>query len=192
MPPMHDLNTFRLIERISTLLRSEQRKKYTAIGLQPIHLHILEFLSQCNYLSDTPAAVCEYLGLTKGTMSQSLQVLERKGYIAKMPDAADGRVVHLQLLKAGWLLLQEVQTLDVFNQAEQQVAKSSFFNLDVALNIMLKTLQKANHSKSFGVCHSCRYFSEIDNHYHCQLTDLPLTQADTLKICREHSDPTAI
>lgn len=183
---MQDLNTFRLIERISTLLRSEQRKKYAAIGLQPVHAQILEFLSICNSHSDTPAAVSEYLGLTKGTLSQSLQILERKGYISKTTDSEDGRVVHLALLDAGLQLLAEIRPLDIFSQAEQSVARQNFSTLDKALNATLKALQIANHSKSFGLCHSCTHFSEIDNHYHCQLTSLPLTQADANKICREH------
>jgi MarR family transcriptional regulator, negative regulator of the multidrug operon emrRAB len=185
---MRDLNTFRLIERISTLLRSEQRKKYTAIGLQPIHVQILEFLFHCNRHSDTPAAVGDYLGLTKGTMSQSLQVLERKGYISKTIDTDDRRVVHLSLQDSGRQLLAAVQPLDMFDHAEQQVAKRHFSTLDEALHATLKALQIANQSRSFGVCHSCKHFSEIDNHYHCQLTDLPLTQSDALKICREHRE----
>lgn len=185
---MQDLNTFRLIERISTLLRSEQRKKYAAIGLQPVHAQILEFLSKCNRHSDTPAAVSEYLGLTKGTMSQSLQILERKGYISKTTDAEDGRVVHLSLQEAGVKLLDEIRPLDVFSQAEKLVSTQSFSSLDAALNATLAALQTANNSKSFGLCHSCTHFSEIDHHYHCQLTNLPLTQADANKICREHSE----
>jgi MarR family transcriptional regulator, negative regulator of the multidrug operon emrRAB len=185
---MQDLNTFRLIERISTLLRSEQRKKYVAIGLQPIHAQMLEYLSECNRYSDTPAAVSDYLGLTKGTMSQSLQVLERKGYITKTQDSEDGRVVHLSLLEAGHKLVEDIRPLDVFSQAEQLVGKQKFSSLDEALHATLKALQIANHSKSFGLCYTCIHFAEIDNYYHCQLTDLPLTQSDADKICREHSE----
>jgi DNA-binding MarR family transcriptional regulator len=184
---MQDLNTFRLIERISTLLRSEQRKKYTAIGLQPVHAQVLDFLSKCNRHSDTPAAVTEYLGPTKGTVSQSLQVLERKGYIAKTSDAEDGRVVHLSLLESGIKLVDEIRPLDVFSRAEQSVARQNFSSLGEALHMTLTALQTANHSRSFGLCHSCTHFSEVDNHYHCQLTDLPLTQSDAIKICREHT-----
>jgi DNA-binding MarR family transcriptional regulator len=184
---MQELNTFRLIERISTLLRSEQRKKYAAIGLQPVHAQVLEFLSKCNRHSDTPAAVSEYLGLTKGTMSQSLQVLERKGYIAKTVDSDDGRVIHLSLLEAGIKLVDEMRPLDVFSQAERLVAKQNFSSLDQALQATLQALQTANNSKSFGLCHTCTHFSELDNHYHCQLTNLPLTQSDAQKICREHN-----
>lgn len=183
---MQDLNTFRLIERISTLLRSEQRKKYATIGLQPIHVQIVEFLSKCNSHSDTPATVGEYLGLTKGTISQSLQVLERKGYIAKTTDSEDRRVVHLRLQPAGWQLLDKIRPLEIFNQAQQQVADQNFSCLDEALTATLKAVQIANNSKSFGLCRDCIHFSEIDNQYFCKLTNLPLALADADKICRGH------
>ncbi len=183
---MQDLNTFRLIERISTLLRSEQRKKYATIGLQPVHVQIVEFLSKCNTHSDTPAAVAEYLGLTKGTMSQSLQVLQRKGYISKIIDSEDRRIVHLQLQPAGWQLLDNVPPLELFNQAQQQVAGKNFSCLDEALTATLKAVQIANNSRSFGLCRDCTHFSEIDDHYSCKLTNLPLAKADADKICRGH------
>ncbi len=184
---MKYLNTFRLIERISILLRSEQRRKYAAIGLQPIHVQVLEFLSKCNDHSNTPATVADYLGLTKGTVSQSLQVLERKGYISKYTDSEDGRVVHLNLLAAGVQLVEKNCLLDIPYQAESAETIQHFSALETALQATLVALQTANHAKSFGLCHTCFYFSEVNNYYHCQLTDLPLMQADADKICRRHT-----
>ncbi|GAB6140662.1 MarR family transcriptional regulator [Methylosoma difficile] len=188
---MQDLTTFRLIERISNLLRSEERKKYAAIGLQPVHIQVLEYLATCNQFSDTPAAVAEYLGLTKGTVSQSLQVLERKGYLVKSQDADDGRVVHLCLSAEGNSLLDELKPSDIFAMAEQALAAQQFTKIDEALGFILSELQKANNAKSFGVCHSCINFLIQDNHYLCNLTQLPLSHNDAQKICREHALPPA-
>lgn len=183
---MQDLNTFRLIERISNLLRSEERKKYAAIGLQPVHIQVLDYLSSCNRFSDTPAAVAEYLALTKGTISQSIQVLERKEYVIKSQDSGDGRVVHLALSETGRRLLDEIKPIDVFAQAQAMLASQQFTTIEEALNTVLIELQKANNAKSFGACHSCVNFTEVDNHYQCNLTQLPLSQNDSTKICREH------
>lgn len=179
-------NTFKLIERISTLVRSEERKKYAAVGLQPIHIQVLDYLSRCNWCSDTPVAVAEYLGLTKGTVSQTIQLLERKGYLARSSDAEDGRVVHLGLTKSGAQLLNEMATLDVFAQAENALAIKKHATLGDALNSMLRTLQMTNSTRSFGVCSSCANFNEIDSHYQCDLAQVPLSRLDTEKICREH------
>jgi DNA-binding MarR family transcriptional regulator len=62
----------------------------TTLDLQPVHL----------------AALTEWLGSTKGTVSQTIGVLERKGLVAKRGDPDDRRRVHLQLTRAGQRVLQ--------------------------------------------------------------------------------------
>ena len=179
-------STFRLIERISNLLRSEERKKFAAIGLQPVHVQVLDYLATCNRFSDTPAAVAEYLALTKGTVSQSIQVLERKNYLEKINDAHDGRVIHLALTAAGNQVLAETKPMDIFARAQEAAIQHQFTTLEEALAFILSELQKANQTKSFGVCHSCVNFVEVEGSYLCNLTQLPLSPDDAKKICREH------
>lgn len=186
---MQFLTSFQLLERINALLHSEARKRYAALGIQPVHVQVLEYLSLCNNHSNTPAILSEYLGLTKGTVSQSLQVLERKGYIRKSHDAEDGRVVHLYLLPAGEAILNQVQPLDVFTQAEEALLQRDFKSVRHALGTTLKVLQRANHSKSFGLCNTCAYFTEVDNHTVCALTNEPLARDQTNKICHGHCFP---
>jgi len=183
---MHELETFKLIERISSLLRSEERKKYAAIGLQPVHGQVLEYLAKCNKYSNTHASVAEYLGLTKGTVSQSIQVLERKRFLEKTTDISDGRIVHLSLTDAGQALIEELKPLDIFKKAEAKVSRQDFDTIDSALQATLDVLQKVNQSKSFGLCRSCRHFNVETNHYLCMLTNEPLDREDTDKICRDH------
>ena len=88
-----------LIERLGNLLRAGERS--SGQGLLPVHVQMLSYLSVCNRYSDTPAAVTEFVGATKGTTSQSIGVLERKGYLRKRPDDGDGRVIHLSLTAKG-------------------------------------------------------------------------------------------
>ncbi|MBT3811428.1 MAG: MarR family transcriptional regulator [Gammaproteobacteria bacterium] len=183
---MPELTTLKLIERISTLLRAEQRKKYSALGLQPVHVQTLDYLANCNRFSDTPAAVTDYLGLTKGTVSQTLQVLERKGYLEKIQDLIDKRIVHLKILPWGQQLLKSITPFDVFIKAEQAIANKQFDSISAALYQALVALQNANDTNSFGHCKNCITFSEQDDHYYCLLMQQPLEQADLEKICREY------
>jgi DNA-binding MarR family transcriptional regulator len=182
---MQNLSTFKLIERISTLIRAEERKKYAALGLQPVHVQVLDYLSACNSYSNTAVGVTEYFGLTKGTVSQTLQVLERKGYIEKHIDDEDARVTHLMLSKSGHLLLENTND-DIFDQAQQAVLSKQYDNLDDALRMTLSTLQQSCDTKSFGSCDSCVNFNVEENHYICTETRLPVWQIETHKICREH------
>jgi DNA-binding MarR family transcriptional regulator len=183
---MHELETFKLIERISSLLRSEERKKYAAIGLQPIHGQVLEYLSKCNKYSNTHASVAEYFGLTKGTVSQTIQILERKRFLEKTTDLVDGRVIHLDLTETGRKLIEELKPLDIFKQAESKVSRHEFSSIENALQTTLSVLQKVNQTRSFGLCRSCSYFSVEAHHYLCVLTKEPLDRNDTHKICRDH------
>lgn len=183
---MQEIETFKLIERISSLLRSEERRQYATIGLQPIHGQVLEYLAKCNKYSNTHAAVAEYLGLTKGTVSQTLQILERKNYLQKTTDNEDGRVIHLSLTEDGRKLVDDLKPLDIFKQAETKVARQEFGTIDQALQTTLAVLQKVNQTKSFGTCRSCSYFSVAENHYQCGFNQQPLDREDTDKICRDH------
>lgn len=183
---MQNLSTFKLIERISTLVRAEERKKYATLGLQPIHMQVLGYLNECNSYSNTAVGVTEYFGLTKGTVSQTLQVLERKGYLDKQVDTEDARVTHLTLSKSGELLLESANDDDVFNRAQQAVLSKQYTTLDDALTMTLLSLQRGCDTKSFGSCSSCVNFDIEDNHYICTETRLPVWQIETHKICREH------
>lgn len=183
---MQNLTTLKLIERISTLLRAEQRKKYSALGLQPVHVQTLDYLASCNRFSDTPAALTEYLGLTKGTVSQTLQVLVRKGLIEKKHDDVDKRIVHLKILVTGTELLQSITPFDVFVKAEEAIANKQFDSIGAALYEALVALQNVNGTSSFGQCKNCITFSEENDHYYCLLMQQPLDQTDIEKICREY------
>jgi DNA-binding MarR family transcriptional regulator len=183
---MQNLSTYKLIERIGMLLRAEERKRFATLGLQPIHIQVLSFLDICNSYSNTPASVTEYFGLTKGTVSQTLQVLERKGYLQKQLDEEDGRIIHLILTDQGRQLCAEFNPEDFMVVAERSVMANNFTSLYEALAAMLTSLQKAYQVKSFGACNSCVNFDVEDEHFLCSITRLPVFQAETHKICREH------
>ena len=86
-----------LVERLGNLMRTELRKSGTDESLQPVHLQALMYLSKANRYSNTPQALADYLGLTKGTVSQTLLLLDRRGLIERFEDDIDRRVVRLRL-----------------------------------------------------------------------------------------------
>jgi len=57
---MERIAIFEVIERMSALIRSEERKRCTELGLQPVHFQVLDYLSRCNRYSDSPAALTNY------------------------------------------------------------------------------------------------------------------------------------
>ncbi len=186
MGSMEKVEVFDLIERMAALIRSEERKKCTELGLQPVHLQVLDYLSRCNRFSDTPAAVTNYLGMTRGTVSQTLLLLEKNGFIKKIADANDRRMVHLSLLAAGDAILRQARPSELFEQAASILKQSDFNNHEEVFVKALSALQKANKSQSFGLCKTCQYFTSTSAGFLCGLTKEQLSDSDSGKICQEH------
>jgi DNA-binding MarR family transcriptional regulator len=96
-----------LFERLGALVQQSVRDDAARQGLLPIHIQVLHYLAQANRYSDLPIAIAEYFGITRGTVSQTLAVLERKGLLTKEPDSRHGKRVHLKLTPAGEVALKE-------------------------------------------------------------------------------------
>ena len=178
---------FDLIEYMAALIRSEERKKCTELKLQMVHFQILEYLSLCNKYSDTPAAVANYLGMTRGTVSQSLILLEKRNLITKFQGDTDKRVFHIQLLPKGLSTFQKARPTELFKKATAILEKESTIKGGEEIFVeALTALQKANNSHSFGMCRTCKNFSRKSSGFFCELTQEKLSKSDSEKICQEH------
>ncbi len=184
---MMELDIFELIDRIAALIRSEERKKCAEVGLQSVHVQVLDYLSRCNRFSDMPASVTSYLGLTKGTVSQTLIILEKKGYISKVKDIHDKRVVHLKINQQGLDILQQAKPNDLFSRASSLLQGVDQPAIREYLGQTLMALQQANQSQAFGLCKNCKYFTQMKEGYLCGLTQEPLAVNESTKICQEFS-----
>ena len=175
------------MERVANLLRAEERAAGAEHGLLPVHLHTLCYLYRCNRYSDTPAGVTEYLGITKGTASQTLHVLRRKMLIIACKDPSDKRVTHLILSVLGKNVLENCFPPPLFRGLPPL---SELEGLENRLETLLIALQRANDRKPFGVCRTCVHFHRVgkgQGDYQCGLTLEPLSEDDSTRICREHA-----
>jgi len=176
---------FDLLERLSSLTRVWFRQHPLLAELQPIQLSALLYLARCNRYSNTPLAVTEYLGLTKGTVSQSLKALEAKGLIIKTQDAADKRSVHLSLTEPARELLDAVMPPDFLADAAARMGGQAQ-ELESLLGDLLRTIQRNENVPGFGLCKTCRFHRTTAGGGFCELTQEPLSSAERDLICREH------
>lgn len=172
-----------LIERVGRLLSTEAH----AEGLLPVQWEALRYLHKANRFSRTAAALTAYLGLTKGTVSQTLKALESKGLVKKQIDLKDRRSKHLSLSTKGKRLLQR-DPLEVTVAAINELGSSSQRALNRSLESLLALRLAAQDRQPFGQCRDCRYFAdrhpEGDPHF-CQLLHEKLAAADAQAICYE-------
>ena len=180
-------NISELLQRLGVLTQAENRQIAGTAGLQPVHLDVLRYLSRCNRYSNMPAAVGQFLNTTKGTVSQSIKVLEREGLISKFSDANDGRVVRLRLLKKGLKLLDRLGAASWIHAATGELGSGVQAALGRSLTELLRRAQRHNASKSFGICRSCHHYQRLDSgKFRCGITQERLTTADSGMICVEH------
>lgn len=179
------------LERLCNLIRSQARAAVADLGLQPVQLEALHYLARCNRYSNTPLAVAEYLGSTKGTVSQTLKVLESRGLVDKVSDAKDRRLVHLTPTLKARELLARAMPAPILRQAAADLAGPEIGALVAGLRRLLRGIQIAHGQRSFAACASCRYNVRTAEGIHCGLTGEPLTEPDLGLICREHAYPPA-
>jgi MarR family transcriptional regulator, negative regulator of the multidrug operon emrRAB len=168
------------LERLSSLRLSLLRQAATKVGLQAIHVEILEYLGKSNKYSNTGLALSEFLGVTKGSVSQSLKLLEEKGLVDRVPCPTDKRYSRLSLSKKG---------ADALTKAQKEIPDLPNMGdkVEQSFRAILLSWQTQNKLKTFGLCITCKYNEQLDNgKYLCGLTQEALTRPDTQKICREH------
>lgn len=189
---MDSADIYEYLERISHLLRADARRADSRAGLQPVQLEALHYLSLCNQYSNTPAAVADYLGLTKGTVSQTLQVLESNGYVEKQPDTTDRRVVHLLLTEKGRELVAIAIPPRTLRGGIDSLPENARRQLGTTLRLLLDAMQRENQLRSFGICKTCRHNTDLGgDRFRCELTGGTLNSNDVTRICREHQPGSA-
>jgi MarR family transcriptional regulator, negative regulator of the multidrug operon emrRAB len=184
-PGMNDDPLHNLLVCIARALQSEQRQQAVGAGLLPVQWAILSYLRDANRFSNTPQALAEFLAQTKGTVSQSLKLLESHGWISRDANPVDRRSVRLALTESGRARLGESSgsewpaVLDCLTPAQRA-------NAEATLARLLAEWQHSRGGRTFGVCRSCRHFRAGESDHRCGLTGETLTHADSALICREH------
>jgi DNA-binding MarR family transcriptional regulator len=177
-----------LVERLGHLIRADLRRIAAEHTLQVVHLQALLYLQRANRYSNTPQALAEYLSLTKGTVSQSLLLLDRRGLIERYEDEVDRRVVRLRLSSFGEQVINEAQIGTQWLEATREISANRIRNGVSALRETLFMMLLDNSGRTFGVCHTCTYCQKQSQRiYRCGLMGDRLSGPETRKICREHS-----
>ena len=175
--------SLRQFTRLSRLLRARDHSK----GLNPAQWEALRYLAIANRYSNTPGAMARYLGTTKGTTSQTVLSLEKKGLISKQAKSGDQRQTGLALTEKGLALLND-DALAAFAGDIEALKPKMRRRFSRAVSDLLTSEIRRLEEPSFGVCNSCRYFREVGNGEasHCMRFASSLSVADEMLICVEH------
>lgn len=151
--------------------------------LNPAQIAALEYLARANRFSRAPSHVAEYCGTTRGTMSQTLKALERKGYVAETRSESDRRSICYSLTATGEAVAARGSAMSAaigsLGAARQQA-------LQDGLAAVLAARLAANGGRAFGICRTCAHHRQTRDGAFCALLSLPLAPAEVTQICNEH------
>lgn len=175
------------LERLSRVMRAREHEH----GLNPAQWQALRYLSRANRFSNSPGALTQYLGATKGTVSQTLMALERKGFIAKSARSGTHGTLSLSLTPKGEAALAR-DPWAALGIAADALGGKTRRRLHRGLSELLAHELRRAGLASFGTCASCRYFreggraDESGGPHLCMLFEEALTADDADRICIEH------
>ena len=183
--PESNLQFAFLFDRVGRLVRGMQHSG----GLNPAQWEALRYLAHANRFSRRPGALAEFLGSTRGTVSQTLIALERKGLIERKPDPSDARGTNVELTHEGHALIAK-DPLQAFEDVARELGDQDRQSLHVGLLGLLRSLQRRDKSRAFGVCRSCRHLEENPDAKSaasllCALTGETLSADETDQIGRD-------
>lgn len=101
----HRPNRTEAIAELIELLATRLHTSAYAHGLTPAQWNALRFLDRANASARTLTAFARYQGTTKGSASQTLSLLQRKGLVRPEASPDDRRVNLLSLTQEGSALL---------------------------------------------------------------------------------------
>ncbi|WP_085905499.1 MarR family winged helix-turn-helix transcriptional regulator [Kiloniella majae] len=174
-----------LLSRLSRLVNHDGHSK----SLKPAQWDAIRYLAQANRFSRSPGALTIYLGATKGTISQTLMTLEKKGFVAKTQDLHDKRAVALKLTTAGENLAKE-DALKPFQRMLSDLPANEQTDITLALEKLLLAKLRSDGNKPFGICNTCRHFrknNQSGSPHFCDLLKEPLCDIESEKICVEQT-----
>lgn len=167
-----------LINRLARLDASETWES----PLNPAQIGALEYLARANRFSRAPSHVADYLGTTRGTMSQTLKSLARKGFVKERRSEADKRSISYELTEAGRVLAAPRRALV---EAIEALPKTEQASLGAALSDLLAFQLRKNGTRPFGFCRACTHHRVMQDGPFCALLSLKLLPEEADQTCHE-------
>lgn len=155
-----------------------------AAGLNPGQAAALAYLGAANRFSRAPSHVADYLGSTRGTVSQTLKALARKGLAQEIPSAEDRRSIRYDITEKGAALAGAPGAVDRALDALPAPGRRA---LDSGLTAVLIHMLAERQGHGFGLCRTCVHHERNGANRWCRLLKTPLREEEAEQICHEHA-----
>jgi DNA-binding MarR family transcriptional regulator len=142
-----------LIDRLSRIAHSLQ----FAEGLNPAQWEALRYVARANRNSCSPGALADFMGSTKGTVSQTLKSLEKKGLIRRKRRDGDRRSVQISVTVNGHSVLRKDPLIKI-HDALAPCDRNMQCEVVSAMERLLDAVHLHQRLPEFGPCLDCTHY----------------------------------
>lgn len=151
----------------------------------------LRFFARANGSTRTPSAFASFQATTRGTASQIIKSLERRGLVARTRSDRDRRSVCFDLTEQGRAMLAQDPLRDLIGVIDGLGATERDRFL-TTLSRLASALAMRRDAPAFGTCRDCTHFGTSADTAYCACMAAELAVEDIAKLCASYRpDPVA-
>lgn len=183
MEPL-DLRLIVALERLSMAMRGDLARRGREHDLSPLQAQILSYLLA---LPEPPGVrdLARLLGLSPGTVSETVSSLERQGLLEKVPHPRNRRKVLLQLTEKGNGIAQDLAAwVHPLRESLARLPVETKAQTLWTLQEVMLALFREGRIPHVRMCLSCAYFDPSQRY--CTFLNEPLRPEDLRVDCPDH------
>jgi len=173
----------RIAEAFRVLLWNESKEN----SLSPIQIQILIFIFFHANDKCTVSYLAKEFNLSKPTISESIKLMEQKGFIKKIADAADCRSYSIALTAAGKLTAEKSSNFAF--AIEKPLGSLTGEKKEIILSALLDLIYDLNQKGIITVqrmCFTCSNYQKKNGKHFCNLLQSVLSANELRVDCAEH------
>lgn len=142
----------------------------------------LRFFAHANRATRTPSAFASFQATTRGTASQTVKSLEKRGLVTRRRSEADGRSVEFEVTQAGHDILGQDPLRHLITALSRLDAqdRAALSRMLPALSAELADLRDAT---AFGTCGDCAHFEDREGGGYCACVAAGLLPDEIGRLC---------
>lgn len=158
-------------------------------GLTSAQWAALRYFSRANRFSRTVSAFADFHSTTRGTASQTVKSLVRRGLLSRSRSDRDGRSIRFDLTDQGRSALRQ-DPFETLVGAVVKLPQPVRRQMGAALEQMLDDMARERGKRPFGMCTACAFLSHDGDPsgrpqflYRCELVGDPLEVPEIRQVC---------
>jgi len=179
-------------ERISEVFKILLWEKAKLVGLSPIQIQILIFITYHKIELCNVSHLAKEFNITKPTISDAIRVLDKKGMITKDFSSKDSRSYYIRLSNSGKNIIAEIQNFA--NPLKNQLKSIQQIDLENLFATLSKLIYQLNSNGILTVqrtCYGCKFYDQSKNIDYCNLLDKELMSIEIRLDCPEYEEKPA-